>query len=130
MLMSFKNWKTSLETCVTQLNLLSGWLTVCFPSLQISIKVIVQDKFTGIQKLLCVAFSTFVAKPVGKEKVHFPCEQITFLWARDRGTTALALLFSYCKTHLLKMFYLLIFIGIILCWHNRTEQEHLVRAIP
>ncbi|XP_052015968.1 acetyl-coenzyme A thioesterase [Apodemus sylvaticus] len=39
-------------------------------SMEISIKVIVQDKFTGAQKLLCVAFSTFVAKPVGKEKVH------------------------------------------------------------
>ncbi|KAL1783356.1 acyl-coenzyme A thioesterase 12 [Sigmodon hispidus] len=39
-------------------------------SMEISIKVIVQDKFTGAEKLLCVAFSTFVAKPVGKEKVH------------------------------------------------------------
>ncbi|XP_051028357.1 acetyl-coenzyme A thioesterase [Acomys russatus] len=38
-------------------------------SMEISIKVIVQDKFTGTEKLLCVAFSTFVAKPVGKEKV-------------------------------------------------------------
>ncbi|KAL6088459.1 hypothetical protein STEG23_031420 [Scotinomys teguina] len=37
-------------------------------SMEISIKVIVQDKFTGSEKLLCVAFSTFVAKPVGKEK--------------------------------------------------------------
>ncbi|MEJ1275548.1 hypothetical protein NN561_006445 [Cricetulus griseus] len=39
-------------------------------SMEISIKVIVQDKFTGLEKLLCVAFSTFVVKPVGKEKVH------------------------------------------------------------
>ncbi|NP_570103.1 acetyl-coenzyme A thioesterase [Rattus norvegicus] len=39
-------------------------------SMEISIKVRVQDKFTGIQKLLCVAFSTFVVKPLGKEKVH------------------------------------------------------------
>lgn len=38
-------------------------------SMEISIKVIVQDKFTGAEKLLCVAFSTFVVKPVGKEKV-------------------------------------------------------------
>nr|XP_021519507.1 acyl-coenzyme A thioesterase 12 [Meriones unguiculatus] len=38
-------------------------------SMEISIKVIVQDKFTGTEKLLCVAFSTFVAKPVGEEKV-------------------------------------------------------------
>lgn len=52
---------------------------VCFSVLQISIKVVVQDKFTGAEKLLCVAFSTFVAKPVGKEKVNFPCEQVPFL---------------------------------------------------
>ncbi|XP_036063042.1 acetyl-coenzyme A thioesterase [Onychomys torridus] len=39
-------------------------------SMEISIKVIVQEKFTGAEKLLCVAFSTFVARPVGKEKVR------------------------------------------------------------
>uniref|UniRef100_G1Q5I4 Acetyl-coenzyme A thioesterase n=1 Tax=Myotis lucifugus TaxID=59463 RepID=G1Q5I4_MYOLU len=39
-------------------------------SMEISIKVIVQDTFTGIEKLVSVAFSTFVAKPVGKEKIH------------------------------------------------------------
>ncbi|KAM7148200.1 acetyl-coenzyme A thioesterase [Molossus nigricans] len=39
-------------------------------SMEISIKVIVQDMLTGIEKLVSVAFSTFVAKPVGKEKIH------------------------------------------------------------
>jgi len=39
-------------------------------SMEISIKVIVQDMFTGIEKLVSVAFSTFVAKPVGEEKIH------------------------------------------------------------
>ncbi|XP_047411999.1 acetyl-coenzyme A thioesterase [Sciurus carolinensis] len=39
-------------------------------SMEISIKVIVQDTLTGIEKLVSVAFSTFVAKPVGKEKIH------------------------------------------------------------
>uniref|UniRef100_A0A8C0JQC3 Acyl-CoA thioesterase 12 n=1 Tax=Canis lupus dingo TaxID=286419 RepID=A0A8C0JQC3_CANLU len=38
--------------------------------LLISIKVIVQDMFTGVEKLVSVAFSTFVAKPIGKEKIH------------------------------------------------------------
>lgn len=33
-----------------------------------------QDMFTGIEKLVSVAFSTFVAKPVGKEKVNFLSE--------------------------------------------------------
>uniref|UniRef100_A0A8C0PZ63 Acyl-CoA thioesterase 12 n=1 Tax=Canis lupus familiaris TaxID=9615 RepID=A0A8C0PZ63_CANLF len=39
-------------------------------SMEISIKVIVQDMFTGVEKLVSVAFSTFVAKPIGKEKIH------------------------------------------------------------
>lgn len=33
-----------------------------------------QDMFTGIEKLVSVAFSTFVAKPVGNAKVSFLCE--------------------------------------------------------
>uniref|UniRef100_A0A8C5Z3B8 Acyl-CoA thioesterase 12 n=1 Tax=Marmota marmota marmota TaxID=9994 RepID=A0A8C5Z3B8_MARMA len=37
-------------------------------SMEISIKVIVQDTLMDIEKLVSVAFSTFVAKPVGKEK--------------------------------------------------------------
>ncbi|XP_019066064.1 acetyl-coenzyme A thioesterase isoform X3 [Fukomys damarensis] len=39
-------------------------------SMEISIKVMVQDMLTGIEKLVSVAFSTFVAKPVGEEKIH------------------------------------------------------------
>ncbi|XP_020013024.2 acetyl-coenzyme A thioesterase isoform X2 [Castor canadensis] len=39
-------------------------------SMEISIKVIVQDMLTGIEKLVSVAFSTFVAKPVGGEKIR------------------------------------------------------------
>ncbi|KAF7468012.1 acetyl-coenzyme A thioesterase isoform X1 [Marmota monax] len=39
-------------------------------SMEISIKVIVQDTLMDIEKLVSVAFSTFVAKPVGKEKIH------------------------------------------------------------
>lgn len=39
-------------------------------SMEISIKVVVQDVFTGVEKLVSVAFSTFVAKPAGKEKIH------------------------------------------------------------
>ncbi|KAM7321044.1 hypothetical protein ACRRTK_020297 [Alexandromys fortis] len=60
-------------------------------SMEISIKVIVQDKFTGAEKLLCVAFSTFVAKPVGKEKVHLKPvplqteqEQVEYTLAAER----------------------------------------------
>lgn len=33
-----------------------------------------QDMSTGIEKLVSVAFSTFVAKPVGNAKVSFLCE--------------------------------------------------------
>ncbi|XP_012410434.1 acetyl-coenzyme A thioesterase [Trichechus manatus latirostris] len=50
-------------------------------SMEIIIKVIVQDMFTGIEKIVCVAFSTFVAKPVGKEKVHL--KPVTLLSERD-----------------------------------------------
>ncbi|XP_040477895.1 acetyl-coenzyme A thioesterase [Ursus maritimus] len=48
---------------------------------KISIKVIVQDMFTGIEKLVSVAFSTFVAKPVGEEKIHL--KPVTLLTEQD-----------------------------------------------
>uniref|UniRef100_F7EGS7 Acyl-CoA thioesterase 12 n=1 Tax=Ornithorhynchus anatinus TaxID=9258 RepID=F7EGS7_ORNAN len=38
-------------------------------SMEIGIKVTVQDTFTRTEKLVSVAFSTFVAKPVGGEKI-------------------------------------------------------------
>uniref|UniRef100_A0A8C9AJ72 Acetyl-coenzyme A thioesterase n=1 Tax=Prolemur simus TaxID=1328070 RepID=A0A8C9AJ72_PROSS len=50
-------------------------------SMEISIKVMVQDVFTGIEKLVSVAFSTFVAKPVGKEKIHL--KPVTLLTEQD-----------------------------------------------
>ncbi|XP_045421748.1 acetyl-coenzyme A thioesterase [Lemur catta] len=50
-------------------------------SMEISIKVTVQDVFTGIEKLVSVAFSTFVAKPVGKEKIHL--KPVTLLTEQD-----------------------------------------------
>ncbi|XP_044889112.1 acetyl-coenzyme A thioesterase isoform X3 [Felis catus] len=50
-------------------------------SMEISIKVIVQDMLTGIEKLVSVAFSTFVAKPVGKEKIHL--KPVTLLTEQD-----------------------------------------------
>lgn len=73
----FNLWSKVENSCVAfafgmlQSTPLSGRLHVCllFFSFQISIKVMVQDTFTGIEKLVSVAFSTFVTKPVGKEKV-------------------------------------------------------------
>nr|XP_058131472.1 acetyl-coenzyme A thioesterase isoform X2 [Dasypus novemcinctus] len=50
--------------------------------MEISIKVIVEDISTGIEKLVSVAFSTFVAKPVGKEKIHL--KPVTLLTEQDR----------------------------------------------
>ncbi|KAM5257590.1 acetyl-coenzyme A thioesterase [Hipposideros larvatus] len=50
-------------------------------SMEISIKVIVQDMFTGVEKLVSVAFSTFVAKPVGDEKIHL--KPVTLLTEQD-----------------------------------------------
>ncbi|XP_058919296.1 acetyl-coenzyme A thioesterase [Kogia breviceps] len=50
-------------------------------SMEISIKVTVQDMFTGIEKLVSVAFSTFVAKPAGKEKIHL--KPVTLLTEQD-----------------------------------------------
>ncbi|XP_006870669.1 PREDICTED: acyl-coenzyme A thioesterase 12 [Chrysochloris asiatica] len=50
-------------------------------SMEISIKVIVQDMFTGIEKLVSVAFSTFVTKPVGNEKVRL--RPVTLLTEQD-----------------------------------------------
>lgn len=55
------------------------WMTenvLFFFPLQISIKVTVEDMLTGTEKLVSVAFSTFVAKPVGKEKVNFCLKSI------------------------------------------------------
>uniref|UniRef100_A0A4X2LER4 Acyl-CoA thioesterase 12 n=1 Tax=Vombatus ursinus TaxID=29139 RepID=A0A4X2LER4_VOMUR len=48
----------------------------------VGIKVIVQDTFTRTQKLISVAFSTFVAKPVGEEKVHL--KPVTLLTEQDQ----------------------------------------------
>ncbi|XP_027720122.1 LOW QUALITY PROTEIN: acyl-coenzyme A thioesterase 12 [Vombatus ursinus] len=51
-------------------------------SMEVGIKVIVQDTFTRTQKLISVAFSTFVAKPVGEEKVHL--KPVTLLTEQDQ----------------------------------------------
>ncbi|XP_036620612.1 acetyl-coenzyme A thioesterase [Trichosurus vulpecula] len=51
-------------------------------SMEIGIKVIVQDRVTRIQKLITVAFSTFVAKPVGEEKVCL--KPVTILTEQDQ----------------------------------------------
>ncbi|XP_074138151.1 LOW QUALITY PROTEIN: acetyl-coenzyme A thioesterase [Sminthopsis crassicaudata] len=51
-------------------------------SMEIGIKVIVQDTFTRSQKLVSVAFSTFVAKPVGKEKICL--KPVTLLTEQDQ----------------------------------------------
>uniref|UniRef100_A0A8D0IL48 Acetyl-coenzyme A thioesterase n=1 Tax=Sus scrofa TaxID=9823 RepID=A0A8D0IL48_PIG len=50
-------------------------------SMEIIIKVTVQDMCTGTEKLVSVAFSTFVAKPVGKEKIHL--KPVTLLTEQD-----------------------------------------------
>uniref|UniRef100_A0A8C7A753 Acyl-CoA thioesterase 12 n=1 Tax=Neovison vison TaxID=452646 RepID=A0A8C7A753_NEOVI len=50
-------------------------------SMEISIKVVVQDMLTGIEKLVSVAFSTFVAKPVGEEKIYL--KPVTLLTEQD-----------------------------------------------
>uniref|UniRef100_M3Y9T7 Acetyl-coenzyme A thioesterase n=1 Tax=Mustela putorius furo TaxID=9669 RepID=M3Y9T7_MUSPF len=50
-------------------------------SMEISIKVVVQDMLTGIEKLVSVAFSTFVAKPVGEEKIDL--KPVTLLTEQD-----------------------------------------------
>lgn len=44
--------------------------------------------FTGIEKLVSVAFSTFVAKPVGEEKVNFLGEEVSNMLFRDVLTIA------------------------------------------
>ncbi|KAF6122886.1 acyl-CoA thioesterase 12 [Phyllostomus discolor] len=50
-------------------------------SMEISIKVTVQDMLTGTEKLLSVAFCTFVAKSVGNEKIHL--KPVTLLTEQD-----------------------------------------------
>ncbi|XP_012372300.1 acyl-coenzyme A thioesterase 12 [Octodon degus] len=51
-------------------------------TIKISIKVMVQDTLTGTEKLVSVAFSTFVAKPVGDEKIHL--KPVRLLTEQDR----------------------------------------------
>ncbi|XP_004613280.2 acetyl-coenzyme A thioesterase [Sorex araneus] len=50
-------------------------------SMEISIKVTVQDTFSRIEKLVSVAFSTFVVKPAGKGKIHL--KPVTLLTKKD-----------------------------------------------
>nr|XP_002713955.3 acetyl-coenzyme A thioesterase [Oryctolagus cuniculus] len=51
-------------------------------SMEISIKVTVQDTFTGVEKLVSVAFSTFVVKPLGEEKIRL--KPVPLLTEQDR----------------------------------------------
>ncbi|XP_005382367.1 PREDICTED: acyl-coenzyme A thioesterase 12 [Chinchilla lanigera] len=51
-------------------------------SMEISIKVMVQDTLTGTEKLVSVAFSTFVVKPVGEKKIHL--KPVRLLTEQDR----------------------------------------------
>ncbi|XP_063151547.1 acetyl-coenzyme A thioesterase [Candoia aspera] len=39
-------------------------------SMEVGVRVTLQDPFTNVQKLICVAFSTYVARPVGDEKIN------------------------------------------------------------
>ncbi|ETE65059.1 Acyl-coenzyme A thioesterase 12, partial [Ophiophagus hannah] len=39
-------------------------------SMEVGVRVTLQDPLTNVQKLICVAFSTYVARPVGKEKIN------------------------------------------------------------
>uniref|UniRef100_A0A8C3X207 Acetyl-coenzyme A thioesterase n=1 Tax=Catagonus wagneri TaxID=51154 RepID=A0A8C3X207_9CETA len=57
-------------------------------SMEIGIKVIVQDMCTGTEKLVSVAFSTFVAKPVGEEKINL--KPVTLLTGQDHEEHNLA----------------------------------------
>ncbi|XP_070321867.1 acetyl-coenzyme A thioesterase isoform X4 [Odocoileus virginianus] len=50
-------------------------------SMEISIKVTVEDMLTSTEKLVSVAFSTFVAKPIGKEKIQL--KPVTLLTEQD-----------------------------------------------
>ncbi|XP_070321865.1 acetyl-coenzyme A thioesterase isoform X2 [Odocoileus virginianus] len=49
--------------------------------MEISIKVTVEDMLTSTEKLVSVAFSTFVAKPIGKEKIQL--KPVTLLTEQD-----------------------------------------------
>ncbi|XP_045141139.1 acetyl-coenzyme A thioesterase [Echinops telfairi] len=57
-------------------------------SMEISIKVTVQDMLTGVEKLVSAAFSTFVAKPVGNEKVRL--KPVVLLTEQDHAEHSLA----------------------------------------
>ncbi|KAL7988918.1 hypothetical protein Chor_007837 [Crotalus horridus] len=39
-------------------------------SMEVGVRATLQNPLTNVQKLICVAFSTYVAKPVGKEKIN------------------------------------------------------------
>ncbi|XP_006889951.1 PREDICTED: acyl-coenzyme A thioesterase 12 [Elephantulus edwardii] len=58
-------------------------------SMEISIRVRVQDTSTGIERLVSLAFSTFVAKPVGDEKVRL--KPVPLLTEQDHVEHNLAL---------------------------------------
>ncbi|KAM6475264.1 acetyl-coenzyme A thioesterase isoform 1-T1 [Liasis olivaceus] len=39
-------------------------------SMEVGVRVTLQDPFTNVQKLICVAFSTYVARPIRNEKIN------------------------------------------------------------
>ncbi|XP_058842732.1 acetyl-coenzyme A thioesterase [Acipenser ruthenus] len=58
-------------------------------SMEVGIRVVVQDVLTGVLKRVCVAYSTFVAKPVGTQKIRLkPVDCLTT--AEDHLEYALA----------------------------------------
>ncbi|KAG8130941.1 hypothetical protein E2320_017644 [Naja naja] len=57
-------------------------------SMEVGVRVTLQDPLTNVQKLICVAFSMYVARPVGKEK--FNLKPVKLLTMQDFIEHALA----------------------------------------
>ncbi|KAM5329662.1 LOW QUALITY PROTEIN: acetyl-coenzyme A thioesterase [Glossophaga mutica] len=66
---------------VGQVITIKAKVTRAFSSMEISIKVTLQDMLTGTEELVSVAFCTFVAKSVGNEKIHL--KPVTLLTEED-----------------------------------------------
>ncbi|XP_060546617.1 acetyl-coenzyme A thioesterase isoform X2 [Pantherophis guttatus] len=57
-------------------------------SMEVGVRVTLQDPLTNVQKLICVAFSTYVARPVEKEKINL--KPVKLLTVQDFIEHALA----------------------------------------
>ncbi|XP_043920175.1 acetyl-coenzyme A thioesterase isoform X2 [Protopterus annectens] len=84
-------------------------------SMEVGVQVSVQDIYTGTQKCVCIAFSTFVGKPAGNEKVHLkPIKLWTVKDQMEYGLAAERRRIRLCHDNI---------------FHNLIQDTHIIDGI-